>query len=112
MSMNILVTLDENYLEPLRTMLWSLHQAAEPETPFTVWLIHSHMRPEALESVRQYCGRFGWGFCPCEAGVKNSLQTLPRSGITPSGQHVLPPARQPESCPNRWKRCSIWIRIS
>lgn len=67
MSMNILVTLDENYLEPLRTMLWSLHQA-EPETPFTVWLIHSHMRPEALESVRQYCGRFGWGFCPCEAG--------------------------------------------
>ena len=48
-------------------MLWSLHQA-EPETPFTVWLIHSHMRPEALESVRQYCGRFGWGFCPCEAG--------------------------------------------
>ena len=30
--MNILVTLDENYLNPLRTMLWSLHQA-EPDLP-------------------------------------------------------------------------------
>ena len=41
--MNILVTLDENYLDPLRTMLWSLHQA-EPDTSVTLWLIHSRMR--------------------------------------------------------------------
>ena len=34
--MNILVTLDENYLDPLRTMLWSLHQA-EPDTPVTLY---------------------------------------------------------------------------
>ena len=47
--MNILVTLDENYLDPLRTMLWSLHQA-EPDTPVTLWLIHSRMRPDALET--------------------------------------------------------------
>lgn len=65
--MNILVTLDENYLNPLRTMLWSLHQA-EPDTPVTLWLIHSRMRPDALETVRSYCDGFGWDFCPCEAG--------------------------------------------
>ena len=65
--MNILVTLDENYLDPLRTMLWSLHQA-EPDTPVTLWLIHSRMRPDALETVRSYCDGFGWDFCPCEAG--------------------------------------------
>ena len=65
--MNILVTLDENYLDPLRTMLWSLHQA-EPDTSVTLWLIHSRMRPDALETVRSYCDGFGWDFCPCEAG--------------------------------------------
>lgn len=65
--MNILVTLDENYLDPLRTMLWSLHQA-ESDTPVTLWLIHSRMHPDALETVRSYCDGFGWDFCPCEAG--------------------------------------------
>ena len=49
--MNILVTLDENYLDPLRTMLWSLHQA-EPDTPVTLWLIHSRKCPLLLRWLR------------------------------------------------------------
>ena len=65
--MDILVTLDENYLVPLRTMLYSLHQA-EPDTPVTLWLIHSRMNPDALESIRHTCDGYGWDFCPCEAG--------------------------------------------
>ena len=65
--MNILVTLDENYLDPLRTMLWSLHQA-EPDTPVTLWLIHSRMSAQALDRIHRYCAAFQWEFCPCEAG--------------------------------------------
>lgn len=64
--MNILVTLDENYLDPLQTMLYSLHQA-EPDTPVTLWLIHSRMSPAALERIQRYCDSFQWEFCPCEA---------------------------------------------
>ena len=64
--MNILVTLDQNYLEPLYTMLYSLHHNDDCRDVH-LWLIQSEMPPEALEEIRQVCSGFGWGFTPCEA---------------------------------------------
>ena len=64
--MNLLVTLDENYLGPLFTMLYSLH-INDPQAKVHLWLIHSAMPPEALEKTQHYCRSFGWQITPLEA---------------------------------------------
>ena len=57
-EMNILVTLNEKYLPPLQVLLTSL-RTAHPDEALTVWLLHSGIRPAALETVERQCGRLG-----------------------------------------------------
>ena len=57
-EINILVTLNERYLPPLQVLLTSL-RTAHPNEPLTVWLLHSGIRPGALERVERQCGRLG-----------------------------------------------------
>ena len=61
-EMNILVTLNEKYLPPLQVLLTSL-RTAHPDEPLTVWLLHSGIRPAALETVERQCGRLGMTLC-------------------------------------------------
>ncbi len=61
-EMNILVTLNEKYLPPLQVLLTSL-RTAHPDEPLTVWLLHSGIRPAALETVKRQCGRLGMTLC-------------------------------------------------
>lgn len=55
---NILVTLDENYLPHLNTMLYSLLYS-NPEHTFTVYLLHSSIPEEALARTHQIIGSAG-----------------------------------------------------
>ena len=64
--MELLVTLDENYLAPLETMLCSL-SVNDPGTPVRLWLIHGGMPEEALVRIRRFCQGLGWDFRPCKA---------------------------------------------
>ena len=57
-EINILVTLNERYLPPLQVLLTSL-RTAHPNEPLAVWLLHSGIRPGALETVERQCGRLG-----------------------------------------------------
>lgn len=57
-EINILVTLNEKYLPPLQVLLTSL-RTAHPDEALTVWLLHSGIRPAALETVERQCGRLG-----------------------------------------------------
>ena len=57
-DINILVTLNEKYLPPLQVLLTSL-RTAHPDEALTVWLLHSGIRPAALEMVERQCGRLG-----------------------------------------------------
>ena len=54
--MNILVTLDENYFPQLQVLLVSL-QMNNPETRFSLYLLHNHL-PELLldEGMVPQCG--------------------------------------------------------
>jgi len=52
---NILVTLDENYLPYLNVMLTSLLHS-NPDASFDVYLLHSSIREEALENTRCILG--------------------------------------------------------
>ena len=54
-NMNILVTLDENYLPHLNTMLFSLLHS-NSEQNFTVYLLHSSIPEEALTRTKQILG--------------------------------------------------------
>ncbi len=53
---NILVTLDRNYLAALRTMLKSLF-LNNPRTLFHVHLLHDNLSPEDIEAIRDFCER-------------------------------------------------------
>lgn len=55
---NILVTLDENYLPQLNVMLFSLIES-NPESFFDVYLLHSHVREEAVSATRRILGGNG-----------------------------------------------------
>lgn len=52
--MNILVSLDENYLLPLRVMLKSLY-VNNPGEAITVWLLHRNIPAAELESLASFC---------------------------------------------------------
>lgn len=57
-NMNILVTLDENYLPHLNTMLFSLLRS-NPAHTFTVYLLHTSIPENALVRTNQILGASG-----------------------------------------------------
>jgi lipopolysaccharide biosynthesis glycosyltransferase len=57
-EMNILVTLDANYLKPLKTMLKSLF-LNNPNEIFNIFLLHSRLRDEEVEGVKAYAKAHG-----------------------------------------------------
>lgn len=56
--MNILVTLDANYLNPLKVMLKSLFQNNAGER-FDIYLIHTSLKKEELEDLNRFIGVHG-----------------------------------------------------
>lgn len=56
--MNILVTLDSNYIKPLKTMLISLFLNNPSET-FTIFLMHSRLRDEEVEEIQANAEAYG-----------------------------------------------------
>ncbi|MFC0233201.1 glycosyltransferase family 8 protein [Vagococcus entomophilus] len=52
--MNILVTIDKNYLQPLYVMLQSLFINDDSET-MTIYLIYDHLEERDLRELRQFC---------------------------------------------------------
>lgn len=53
--MNILLTLDENYLLPCKVMLDSLFASNPAETDVNVYLLHSAIPAEKLEELASFC---------------------------------------------------------
>ncbi|WP_440896777.1 glycosyltransferase family 8 protein [Amphibacillus sp. Q70] len=51
---NILVTFDQNYVRPFQTMLTSL-VSNNPSEQFTVWLLHSAIPLDELETLDEFC---------------------------------------------------------
>ena len=62
----ILTTLNENYLPRLQVLLTSIY-VTQPEDKADIWLIHSGLTDEALSSIRRQCRLFGFGFYPVTA---------------------------------------------
>ena len=62
----ILTTLNENYLPRLQVLLTSMH-VTQPEYKADVWLIHSGLSDEDLSRIRCQCRLFGFGFYPVTA---------------------------------------------
>lgn len=53
--LDIVVTCDEGYLGPLRTMLFSL-RANNPTEQMRIWLLHRSIPSGKLEDLARYCG--------------------------------------------------------
>lgn len=63
-TLEIVVTCDEGYLAPLRTMLLSLRVNNRSES-IRAWLLHSGIPRAALESLAVFCGRIEIDLTPC-----------------------------------------------
>lgn len=57
--MNLLLTLDENYLLPCKVLLYSFFTNNPGETDVTIYLLHSTMPTEKLDELKNYCSEFG-----------------------------------------------------
>ena len=57
--MNLLLTLDENYLPPCKVMLYSFFASNPNETDVTVYLLHSAIPGDKLEELADFCSLFG-----------------------------------------------------
>lgn len=57
--MNLLLTLDENYLLPCKVMLDSFFASNPNEADVTVYLLHSAIPSDKLEELAEFCALFG-----------------------------------------------------
>lgn len=62
-EIEILVTVDENYLQPLKVMLYSMYQHHRKEK-VRVWLIHEKISEKKLNPLRKLLTTFDWSFEP------------------------------------------------
>ncbi len=62
--MNILITIDANYIRPFRVMLHSLFASNPDERDVTFYLLHSGIPSEKLEELEKACAVFGAGLVP------------------------------------------------
>lgn len=62
--MNLLLTLDENYLLPCKVMLDSFFASNPNESDVTVYLLHSVIPAEKLEELSGFCTGFGAKLVP------------------------------------------------
>lgn len=57
--MDILVTVDENYLKPLKVMLFSMYEHHKNQQ-FTIWLIHKRIPTAKLVELENFITDFNW----------------------------------------------------
>ena len=67
--MNLLLTLDENYLSPCTVLLASFFASNPGETGVTVYLLHSAIPTEKLEDLAAFCAGFGAELKPIAVGT-------------------------------------------
>jgi lipopolysaccharide biosynthesis glycosyltransferase len=75
--MDILVTFDENYIPPFKTMLKSL-MINNPEQNTTFWLIHGGIEEKRLQDLLHFCLSYGAKFehiCISENYFKDAKTT-------------------------------------
>lgn len=61
--MELLVTVDKNYIPPLQVMLTSLYMN-NPGEDVELYLLHSKLQEKELEPLEKQCGRLGYKFFP------------------------------------------------
>ena len=61
--MELLVTVDKNYIPPLQVMLTSLYMN-NPGEDVEMYLLHSRLQEKELEPLEKQCGRLGYKFFP------------------------------------------------
>ena len=66
MATNLLVTLDENYLDQLRVLITSIY-ISNPGEIFNIYLIHSGIDPHKLEILESRLEKFSYTLLPIKA---------------------------------------------
>lgn len=78
-QMNILVTLDKNYIPPLRVLIYSMVRS-DPQTHYTLYVAHSSLTDEDFAEIRRGVSEAQCTVCPVpvEADVLGDAPVLRR----------------------------------
>lgn len=95
--MNLLLTLDENYLMPCQVMLHSLFASNPKEQDLSIYLLHSNISPEKLGELSRYCESFHARLFPIAVG-EDLFQNAPTTKRYPKEMYyrLLSPLILPE----------------
>lgn len=67
MAINLLVTLDENYIKWMKVLMTSIY-INNPEETFNIYLIHRGISDEKLKDLKNDLAKFSYEFFPIKAG--------------------------------------------
>lgn len=78
--MNLLITIDENYIIPFKVMLHSLFMNDPDKIDCTIYLLHSNIRSESIADLGDFCTRYNAKLVPItvDASLFKSAPTTKR----------------------------------
>lgn len=80
-AMNLLLTLDENYLQPCMVMLDSFFASNPNDTGMTIYLLHSAIPSDKLNELADFYSLFGAELKPIAVDTSPLKTPLPASVI-------------------------------
>ena len=103
--MELLVTVDKNYIPPLQVMLTSLHMN-NPGEDVELYLLHSKLQEKELEPLEKQCGRLGYKFFPVK--IEDSWFSQALRNSTP--EKCITVFSLPVFCLKNFTGSCIWTR--
>ncbi|WP_418632332.1 glycosyltransferase family 8 protein [Ruthenibacterium lactatiformans] len=96
-KIDLLVTFDRNYIKPFQVMLKSL-AISNPQETFHIWLLHSAIPEEDLQSLIEYCSHHRMTLTPIQVS-RTLFETAPVSKQYPQEMYyrLLAPVLLPDS---------------
>lgn len=96
-KIDLLVTFDKNYIKPFKVMLKSL-AVSNPKENFRIWLLHSAIPDDELESLMEYCSDHCMTLMPIKVS-RSLFENAPVSKQYPQEMYyrLLAPVLLPEN---------------
>ena len=107
-TMDLLLTLDENYLLPCRVMLDSFFTSNPGEENVSVYLLHSGIPAGKLEELAGFCSGFGAELKPMTVDTA-LFESAPTSKRYPKEMYYR--LLSPLILPRNWSGCCTGTRI-
>jgi len=82
MEINLLFSIDDGFVEQMKTTLFSIYHNANPEHHFTVYVLQKEMLKQT-KTIQEFCERWGMEYVPLVIGEDSLFDNAPVSSRYP-----------------------------